>query len=157
MNGKTIASAFMLVLLLEMSSHSQSRVAPIINLSPTEFDVFPKRSDDVSPYDYWVDFKKLRLIETYFTDMKKRDLEFRKRLKDLESCSKPTRLLYKDKVVGSSQLCSDGDFRVLLYTYGEKIYEVVAADDETITKFTKEVLPLACQLHGNKACVSMFF
>lgn len=139
-------------------SQSDEVIKPRIKLETTY--IFTKKKDQkgsIVVSEYKVNGKWLRLIEEVFTNEQEIPKTLESRLKKLQQCSGATELFYKKKRAGQSYLCSWETNRILIYSFGDKIYEILSDSDKTIEEFTKQVLPLSCHLHGSKGCISMFY
>ena len=148
----------LIVLLLWSASYSQQEVSSSteLKLLKTELKQLDKKSYNMVS-EYVVNGSKLRLVEQLVPNYDKQQQMVRSRLTNLKECSGATPLYYRKKEVGSSRHCSDGNLRVLFYTYGEKIYEISSESEATIGLFTREVLPIACHLHDSRDCISMYY
>ncbi|PYS98674.1 MAG: hypothetical protein DMF63_14890 [Acidobacteria bacterium] len=155
MKGLIIAS---MILLLSVIAFSQDAgfEASTPQLLGSEFTLLNER-DYTMVADYAFVFSDLRLRENFISDPKKLAVEMNARLRSLQKCGSPRPMFYKDRNVGSLYWCSKESSRVLLYSYGEKIYEIASTSEDIINRFTKAVLPLSCQVHGAKDCISMFY
>ena len=152
-------SIFALILLFLCStSHGQQDASSSteLKLLRTELKQLDKKSYNMVS-EYVVNGTKLRLVDQLVPNSGERTGMVRSRLTELQDCSNATPLYFRKKQVGSSRYCSDGNLRVLLYTFGEKVYEISSESETTIGLFTREVLPLSCHLHGSPDCISMFY
>ena len=155
MKGLLIASIMMLLGVFAYSQDAGFETAHPV-LIRTEFSFLNERDYSMIA-DYELAYSDVRLTENWISDPKVRSLELTARLKSLQKCGSPTSMFYKGRNVGSLYWCSQENSRVLLYSYGEKIYMISSYSDDNIKRFTKAVLPLACHVHGSKDCISMFY
>ena len=125
-------------------------------LKRNDFRLFNER-DYISISDYELGYSDLKLTELWISEPKAHGIEMSTRLRSLQKCGSPTPMFYKDRNVGFLYWCSQENSRVLLYSYGEKIYMISAVSEDIINRFTKAILPLACHVHGSRDCVSMFY
>lgn len=114
-------------------------------------------SGSITITQYIVDEDKLLLVEEIFNNEGEILKELTFRISKLSNCSNGEDLYYQKKIVGQSYLCMNKKKYILIYSFGDKIYEVSALYEETVNKFTKFMLPLSCQLHKSNKCISMFY
>ena len=155
MKGIIMASMILLLGVFGFSQNAGFESSSLI-LIKNDFRFFNER-DYILISDYELGYSDLKLTELWISEPKARGIEMSTRLRSLQKCGSPTPMFYKDLNVGSLYWCSQENSRVLLYSYGEKIYMISAVSEDIINRFTTAILPLACHVHGSKDCVSMFY